>query len=176
MELRPLTKENEPRFVALYHEAFPLCERTPMCVLRHAARKGLVELLNIEEEGFAGIAVVLLSEDKVLLAYVTIEPSRRGRGLGSKALSVLRERYRGRRLVVEIESPEDGDMYKLRRKRLYLRAGYVDTGLRVRFNGVKMEILCMGGMMDYAAYKNIYHGCMGRILTQFLLRYVSGPR
>lgn len=170
MKLLGLTPNEAPAFWRLYKEAFPFVERTPPFLLRDYAQKGCGELLVITENGFAGLAILLIEEDAVLLAYLAICKEKRGLGLGSKTLEALRARFPDKKIIVEIETPDGLDASKERRRKFYLKRGFTDTQVQVRLNGVNFVLLSCGGMIDYAAYKRFYTALGGSFLVKLFLR------
>ena len=105
--LHTISPSNKPDIVRLYKEAFPRSERKPFSLMERRERFGHMEILSIEEEGFLGLAITVLHEDLVLLDYFAISSGARGQGAGGRALSLLKKRYAGRRLFLEIEFPEE---------------------------------------------------------------------
>lgn len=148
----------------LYRHAFPLRERMPFWMLRGKMRHGRGEILRLGGEAFAGFAISWFYADIVLLAYFAICPGCRGGGLGSRALALLRRRYAGKRIAVEIEMPQadaPNQAQRLRRKAFYLRNGFTQTPLRVCLFGVPMELLRCGDPVSFAEYRAIYAHLLG---------------
>ena len=83
-----------------------------------------MEILCVEEKGeFVGILISSFSKDLVLIEYFAINPNQRGGGIGSKVLQLVKKRYQGRRIMLEIETP-DGEEIKARREEFYKRNGF----------------------------------------------------
>lgn len=151
-----------PAYRALYLEAFPESERKPFFLLQTRAAEGRAELLSIRFEGaFAGLAVTLLYRDYVLVDYLAVSPDYRNHGIGARVLDLIRDRYAGRLIFLEIEEPRTE--LQERRRNFYIRNGILPTGLAVELFGEDMLILSDGGRDvpydDYAA----------------LLLYAAGP-
>lgn len=149
---------------ALYEEAFPECERKPFEVMISAIGRGL-DMCAIEEGGsFVGLAIVLVHGGVALLDYFAVSPHRRGGGIGASALQALREKYRGRALLIEIEDPDDEcDNPEIRRRRLafYKRCGMHIMPYKVYFYGTRMLVLTCGGSVDFSAHSAVYHSVLG---------------
>lgn len=129
----------------LYRRAFPKQERKPFWLMRRQAKKGLMELWVIEEEGPAGMAFVMRAGDLVLLDYFAIDEACRGKGLGSQALDGLRELYKDKRFLLEIETPDDAapnNAQRKKRKAFYLKNNMKEAGIRASVFGTEMELLC----------------------------------
>lgn len=158
----------------LYMEAFPENERKPFELMVEKCRQGMMEMLVIEgEEGqFAGLAIMILYKDIALLDYFAISPSMRGQQIGSGVLALLKERYAGRRLLIEIEDVEeeaDNTGERIRRKAFYLRNGMCEMPYRVWLFGVKMQIFTSGGDVDYEAYHEIF----GQVFSEWAANNVK---
>lgn len=165
MQLVQANKEQLKQIKALYKSAFPREERPPFWVLTRNARKGRVEILAIEEDGFGGLVITAQHKDLVLLQFFAVSPEKRGAGIGSKSLSVIRERYPDKRFFLEIETlKEDADNYeeRVRRKRFYLRNGMHETSMVVLLFGVELEILTDGSEVSYEEYQELYRQILGK--------------
>lgn len=162
-----------PRMRVLYRKAFPRAERMPFWMLCRKVHAGRAELLCIEDEngGFLGLAASMIDGNRVLIAYFAVTAEARGHGTGSQALSALLERYRGKRVFLEIEALEpEAENYeqRVRRKHFYLRNGMAEGGLSVQVFGVNMEILTNGMRVSFEEYINFYRQVFGARRTDFL--------
>lgn len=151
----------------LYLSAFPASERKPFPVILRQYRKGKMDIWCLEDAGnFSGLAITINSDSLVLIDYLAIAESCRGKGIGTAALSALREQYRGRDVFLEIESVyEDAPNLpeRLRRKDFYLRCGLTPMHVMVRLFGVKMELLGFDSCkIDYPTYHAFYRDNLGR--------------
>ncbi len=149
---------------ALYEEAFPECERKPFDLMVAAIGRGL-DMCAIEDGGdFVGLAIVLTHGDVALLDYFAIVPHRRGCGIGETALDLLREKYSGRALLIEIEDPDDEcDNPEIRCRRLafYRRCGMHIMPYKVNFYGTRMLVLTCGGDVTFPAHASVYRSVLG---------------
>ena len=137
---------------------------------------GQMEILSVDDGGFAGLMITVIYRDLVLLDYFAIVPEKRGHGIGTAALELLRERYPGKRIFLEIELPaDDTDTDKLRRKDFYLRAGLSCTGINVLLFGVPMELLAFGCDVDFDEYKTLYIKTFSPLMS-FVLRPLDGKQ
>lgn len=154
----------------IYLEAFPRAERKPFGIMKRKARKGVMELLAVADgRETVGLAITVLYRDLVLLDYFAISRSCRGMNYGSRALALLKERYGGKRLLLEIEllderAPNRED--RVRRKQFYLRNGMLETGIRAVVFRVPMEVLTAGGPLTYGEYHDIYEKVIGPVFAR----------
>ncbi|MEH2944009.1 hypothetical protein VSQ32_14355 [Lachnospiraceae bacterium KK002] len=162
MKLTICTSESQlDHLKRLYLEAFPAPERKPFPLLLAKSREGLVELLAVEGEDdrFLGLAVTVLHKDMVLLDYFAIVPGMRGQNAGSKALRLLKKRYPDRKLILEIEDPEeesDNREERMRRKAFYIRNNMVIMPCSLELFGIKMLLLTSGDRITFGEYREIY--------------------
>ncbi len=124
-------------------------------------KEGVMELLTVEDDAgkFLGIVITILHKDIVLLDYFAVSPVLRGQGIGSEVLKLLNQRYQGKRILLEIEDPEEpcknrGE--RLRRKAFYLRNGLTVQNYKVWLFGIKMLILTNGATVSYEEYHEIF--------------------
>lgn len=121
-----------------------------------------MEILRLTDDtgAFIGLAISIFYKNLVLLDYLAIAPHKRGGGYGSQALSLLRERYAGKRFLLEIEDTEeqeaDNIADRIRRKQFYLRNGLKEMPFRVWLFGVRMQILTDGSTVSFPEYHAIF--------------------
>lgn len=162
---------------ALYMRAFPPAERKPFSVIRRKRAKGLVEILAVEtaDGDFAGEAITVICGALVLVDYLAVSEEKRGCGIGSAALGLLRERYAGKRLFLEIESTQEQDApnaeERERRKAFYLRNGLSCMPFRAVEFGVEMEILTFSDIVTFDDLHGLYKSVFGRAVAANIRRY-----
>lgn len=149
----------------LYLEAFPKAERKPFAMIKKLCKKGKSEMLCLESDNgdFLGLAITVLYEDLVLLDYFAISPEGRGKGTGSEALQLLKEKYTNKRFFLEIESTLDTQNCpeeRIRRKNFYLRGGMSVMPFEVDLFGVTMEILTNSCTVTYEDYHGLYRSIL----------------
>lgn len=149
----------------LYHEAFPANEKKPFWMIRMKHYQNAADVWVLEEsDEFAGLAITMNGADLVLLDYFAVVKEKRSGGIGSKAISMLQQKYGMRRFFLEIESVEDASgnrEERLRRKKFYLDNGMGELGVRVTLFGVDMELLGYNCRVAFDEYKGLYHSTYG---------------
>lgn len=143
--------------------------------MKRKARKGIMEFLSVcDGQELVGLAITVLYKDMVLLDYFAVNRRLRGRNYGSRALQMLKERYADRRLILEIELPEDpqapNPQERLRRKHFYLKNGMKETGIKVCVFRVPMEVLTAGKTIDYDEYYALYEKVIGPAFARRVVR------
>ncbi len=157
-------KVREP-FIALYETAFPSEERKPFGFMEGLVRRGKMEMLAVMDEGrFVGLAVTLLGEEAVLLDYLAIAPACRDCGYGGAVLGLLKGRYGGRRLIleIEVEDPQaENARERVRRKAFYMRNHMKETGVYAHVYHTDFELLSVDGRSDFEEYVQVMEQTMG---------------
>ncbi|MBO8463219.1 MAG: GNAT family N-acetyltransferase [Firmicutes bacterium] len=172
MRLKRAKKEQLAQIKQLYETAFPKEERKPFFLLQWQMKRKVMEILSIEENGFVGLLISSFYKDLVLIEFLAIDDKRRGEGLGSKVLDLAKKRYQARRVVLEIEIPDENAAIsdnKVRRKEFYARNGFLPAGVEVMFHGVPMMLLTIDGKsVTFAEYKKLYQNTSGYLITSLL--------
>lgn len=165
----------------LFKQSFPWFERKPWNLLCQTAAAGQAELLAVydrQQPGrFCGLAICLFWQDLVLLDYFAVCPKLRSQGLGRQILPLLRQRYAGRRLLLESErpgAPHTNYADCQRRLRFYANCGMQDTGVAVRLYISEYLLLWAPGEQlpgqqtqpqppSFAEYCALYNGLFGQL-------------
>ncbi len=131
---------------------FPPDELMPWKLMEPLIRKGFQHSVGFfDSEGLAAYALFITdggdSPRTALLNYFAVEPQRRGSGIGTECLRLMREALRGRgcRIIFEVEDPEaapDPD-YARRRIDFYKRGGARSTGVGSTLFGVEYLIMVL---------------------------------
>lgn len=162
---KKLSKENENKKHAecLYLTAFPAIERHPLNELYEGCEKGNCEwLLFTDQNKFIGMAYMILHDDIAFLLYLAVDDPQRNKGYGTKILTTLNELYKGKELILLIESLRekcDNKKIRIRRKGFYLRNGLHDTQyVQPCENGMVLyDILSTNTTFDVNHYMNFVH-------------------
>ncbi len=150
-----------PQLRLLYESAFPVEEQIPFTDI-----KRLMTIMPIDFTAyyngldFVGITIVLNRPDFNWGWYFAVKEDLRGRGYGQQILTMLKARYDGRPLIIDIESPRQPDSHnpeqRRRRYEFYKRNGFSDTPTGKSFDGIDYTILLLGeGCFTQTDYDNI---------------------
>lgn len=155
MDLHPLTLQQTKE---LYHPClardFPPDELMPWPWMERLILQGKQASVGFyDQQGLAAYAVFVLEgphSPAVLINYFAVQPDRRGQGVGSQCLRLLRQALNGTgvSLLFEVESPEharDQAELAVRRRRVsfYQRCGAVMTGVDSVLFGVDYHIMLL---------------------------------
>ena len=163
MSKRSLTKPRGlVQWLKLYHlylASFPTEERKPFSVIVNMYRKGKTDIWCLMDRGkLLGFATTINGE-LILLDYLAVDPSHRGKRIGSQILLELKRIYDGKGLFGEIEStyePVPDQEIRLRRKQFYLNCGMEPLNVMASVFGVKMELLGWDCSLDFDRYQAFY--------------------
>ena len=137
--VRPLTRAD--RWARrVYQEAFPPSERLPWTALHALSLRPGIDLVAWYDDADPGRTspsaltwtVRRPGESLLYLFYLAVDPTTRGRGVGSRLLAELSRCHPSCTIVLDVEPVvDDAPNAEQRRRRLafYERAGFRDTGL-----------------------------------------------
>lgn len=171
MQLKTASTEDIERIKEVYVEAFPRSERKPFSIIEKNAEKGKMEILSIYDKEFCGLVITANYSDIVLVDYFAVSESSRGNGVGSTVIPLIRNRYKDKKLFLEIELANPNasfDEQKSRRKRFYLKNGLKCADINVSLFGVPMEILTFGNDISVNDCKRLYRSLYGRMYRMFI--------
>ena len=93
------------------------------------------------------------------IIYLAVNESLRGHGHGSKALELLHQSKPGKKIVVDMEAPneraENAEQRRMRKK-FYLCAGYEETPVKYEWRHENYEILSFGGQISEAEHDGFW--------------------
>lgn len=172
MILREVSQKDVNYIRSLYREAFPAVERIPFSRLERLQRKGEIKMFCAYENSEpCALAFTSCSSKSVLLMYFAVDSAKRNQGLGAKVISALCDTFPRRRIIIEIEEPDENKPDTIRRKEFYKRCGFHDSGAKVKLVGVNMEIMIKGeGEFDKFEYLGINDRTFGHIITKLFVK------
>ncbi len=147
----------------IYVEAFPKSERKPFSVILSHNASGRGSLLKITVDGkVRGFFFTFFYRDLAMVDYFAIHKDFRNAGIGKAALDLLRREYCDKRIFLEIEAPESGEV-AARRLGFYERCGFYRIGTYVNLFSVDMELLALGSFdVDFDTYFALYVSMLGK--------------
>ena len=159
IQLRLLTRDcpDIPQLVLINQEAFPPSERASIDGLFDSNDGGNLDMIGIYgEQGLLGFFAVRKLGSIRYLAYFAISQTKRSGGIGSRALSLLKQFYPEGQIVVEFEASDEAaenNTLRLRRRDFYLRNGFQKTGWFNFYDETEFEIACSQADFDLAAFE-----------------------
>ena len=156
---------------SLYFRSFPKIERKPFSMINKKVKTGDMQVYAlVDGKTFVGEMIVVFYKDLVLLDYFAIEKRLQSKGYGTQAIKLLKEKFVGKKIIIEIESPRVyNDLDKKRRKAFYLRNGFTEQGYLINLFGVEMEVLTIGGAVSF----NEYHEIFPKVFSDFVANNIK---
>jgi len=150
MELRLIHNDfnDMARLFDIYDEAFPEGERIPneefMTVVQGY---GCTPWAIYDDGNMVGLTCVMHNEEHKMgyLWYFAIAANCRNRGYGGRALQLLKDKYSGSQLVLDMERLyPDADNYgqRVRRLHFYERNGFERAYVGMSYLGMDFELMC----------------------------------
>ncbi|MBR5340681.1 MAG: GNAT family N-acetyltransferase [Erysipelotrichaceae bacterium] len=150
----------------LYIDSFPEDERIPFKVLLDILSVQKIMDIYYDNDQLIGMTYVFTDDKIVYLSYICIEEEFRNIGYGSEILEILKNDYKDKCLVIDIEECEENDDIRDEKRRgrdFYLRHGFVSTGIFYNFYHVDYEILCCNGTVTQEEWHSFLSRQRGRI-------------
>lgn len=152
MYLKTLDIEEMRRlYVPCLKRDFPPEELMPWKWMEPLIREGYQRSVGFYDgEGLAAYALFITGGREprtALLNYFAVDPGRRGQGVGSKCLKLMRGELAGRncRIIFEVEDPDSAPDREAAKRRIdfYLKGGARATGVGSLLFGVEYKIMVL---------------------------------
>ncbi len=163
MEIKEL---NEKEITAIYKKHlkkdFPRSERRGLKNILKIRADGHYEAYGLFDGGsLCGYAFLVKNGEDHLLDYFAAVSGKRGMGIGSEFLRLLKDALGGMNsLLAEAESPDEGEenTEKTRRISFYLKNGFYDSSVCARTFGVDYRLLVYSpsGALSEKEAKDVY--------------------
>ena len=154
-----LDTQDLPAVLELYERAFPENERSPLDPMLEDDT-GSAEILSAHTEvGYCGFICILQCNDIVHIIYFAVEEQFRGQGMGTQILEQIVQEYPGKRVIVDIEMPEEGvenNAQRIRRKAFYLRCGFLENDFSYNWRETNYTVLSKGGNLSHEEFRNFW--------------------
>lgn len=131
--------------------AFPANERRPLAPLLQDKTGHSRVLAFYDGALFCGYASLIICGDIAHIIYFAVENHLRGKGYGSAALAAMCTQEKGKRVIVDIEVPDEQKSnhgQRLKRRQFYLRNGFTENQIQYDWRGETYEILSHGGRIS----------------------------
>ncbi len=149
----------------LYQNAFPETERKPFEMILELEKQGKSDVFSIDNENnqFLGLAITLYDDNVIILDYFAINPEYRGKGIGGKAIDILKNKFKDKKFLLEIETTDiiSADIQnRIRRKNFYLRHGLKAMPYKVNLLGEIMEIMTFNCEVTFEEYHSVFENSL----------------
>ncbi len=149
----------------LYMASFPATERLPFFLMKRRSRQGRADFWDLSDgDLWLGMAFVAAYADMAYINYFAIDKALRGKRYGTRAMALLLEQYRGKRVFLLLEdwtakAPDQAQ--RIRRHAFYERCGLMDLPYRVKDFDVLFSVMGTGGIVSHEEYKRLNDHLLG---------------
>lgn len=144
----------------LNRASFPDDERMDIDLIVDRSKIQKVDFYAVYlDEEFVGFFNTMVYKHTAYVLFLAVEENKRDLGIGSEILKLIAKIYEGYQVVLDLEVQDenaDNASQRIRRKKFYLRNGYVETGYILEYEDVKLELLCYNtNTFDAAEYQEL---------------------
>lgn len=165
------TKSDLKNIKNLYNSAFPPEERPPFYFIKKRYLQGRAELLSAKESGhFVGFCYVVTFEKFAYLYFLAVAENSRGQGVGTKILSLVREKYSDKCVFLareQLDTEAENHAERVSRRDFYLKNGFSDTTLQIKEGSVLFDVMANGELTP-DGYDKLIKRWAGRFLTKLI--------
>lgn len=132
MNLVQMTDTNETYWWSVYDNAFPAHEKLPFDYMKKMTRRAEevhMAVISDDEQSVGIMLYVTLSDERVFVLFLAIDPALQGQGMGSRVLEMLKTTYPGG-VMLECEQlglKSENELQRERRYAFYQRNGLMDS-------------------------------------------------
>ena len=182
ISIRPVEKNEYEDIYRHMKRDFPANEVPPYWAVWRALKRGVYSAFYMEDEDImAAYAIVTAPQGSrfALINYLAVLPEKRSSGYGGKFLSMLKESFAGRVLVVEVDArlktvDKAEKETRIRRIKFYERHSFrLLPSLSVIIFGVDMEIM-VNTQEDVGSVRDMMHELyIDALKYSFLLKNIK---
>ncbi len=160
VQLRVITQNSseKTKLEFINTEAFPINERTSIDDLFGFSDSGNLDILGIYTDNeLVGFFAIRKYKNIRYMAYFAVSVQKRSKGIGSKALHLLKEFYPNCQIINEFDAPNescDDNSVRIRRRNFYLRNGFYETGWYNYYDEDEFEITCSDNNFKIDEFKD----------------------
>ena len=155
---------------------FPKDEVKPLATIKNGFNKGVYNAYGLYEKGeLLAYAFFIIDKNCRLLDYFAVVNGKRGGGVGSRFIKLLKAELKGEceLIIIESENPDtaQNESQKTTRRRrvdFYLKNGLFDTQTRAKVFGVDYKILSLPLSHTAKFTPQIYLSIYKNLLTKEL--------
>lgn len=156
----------------LYIEAFPPEERAPFGYIKRRHFNGKARMFVASRDGGKiGFAYIIEHNDVVYLLFLAVNGAERGKGYGTEILSLIKDMFKGKRLLIArepIDENADNNAQRVARHKFYLKNGFTDSDCKIHEAGVTYDVMTVGGDVSPDEYRALITRWTGRFILLFV--------
>lgn len=144
----------------IYVDSFPKEERMPFLMMVLLTKITHTDFLAFyDKDTLCGFVYSATINNITFIMFLAVDKSIRSKGYGSKILEKMQNLYPNNKIVISIERCDVDAMNitdRIRRKKLYLKNGYIDTGYLIELSKIEQEIIIKNGTFDKYELYNFF--------------------
>lgn len=185
MSLRVESLKKHPQQInkvkELYLNSFPANERIPMNLLLWKAKRDFVDFLIMydDDDVFVGFTYLITRKDLTYVLYIAIDNNIRSKGYGSRALTLIKEKYPNNRIILNIEFVDEmANNYeqRLTRRKFYVRNDFEDSTLIYQDRWGLYEVLIYRGQVDKEEFYDLLKRFAGTLLFSVFKPHITSSK
>lgn len=147
------------KVLQIYNDSFPQNEKLPVWLLKIMSKRNSVKFLAFYNENiFCGFTYLVYYKKTTYVFYLAIDESNRSKGYGSQILNWIVENNKDSRIVLNIETVDakySNYEQRLRRKKFYIKNGFIDTNYKLKYREDSYDILYKGYDFSKSEYEEL---------------------
>jgi ribosomal protein S18 acetylase RimI-like enzyme len=172
MDLLNVEASDYPDIKKIYHEAFPLKERSPFLFLKLKYQHGKADFLKVMDEGaLVGFAYIMTHNDLAYIFLFAIAAKYRGGHHGTHAIKMILEKYKGKRVYLALEDWRvdcANKEQRIKRHDFYQFCGFHDLPYQLQEDMITYSIMGNGKKVEPWEHKTLTDAFLGTPLKYFI--------
>ena len=151
---------------------FPREQHVPYMILMRRVKQGHADFLAFyDQNDYVGLAYCIVYADILYVLFLAVSEKVHSKGYGGQIIDALKMRYKGKRIMLNIEELDESApnaQQRVRRKVFYERHGFESADFRVVESGAIYEVMVYGGVCTSDEYKTALRILKGSVLNIFI--------
>ncbi|MCL2379211.1 MAG: GNAT family N-acetyltransferase [Coriobacteriia bacterium] len=151
---------------------FPREQHVPYAILMRRVEQGYADFLAFYDGSkYVGLAYCIVRADIMYVLFLAVSEAVHSKGYGGQIIDTLKACYQGKKIVLNIEEPNESApnaQQRVRRKIFYERHGFKVADFRVIESGAIYEVMVYRGTCTPIEYKTMLRILKGPVLSIFI--------
>ena len=144
----------------IYIDSFPKKERMPFALMVLQTKITHTDFLAFyDKDILCGFIYMATNKNITFVMFFAVDKDIRAKGYGSKILNEIQTLYPDNKIIISIErcdvEAENIDD-RIRRKKFYIKNGYIDTGYLIELSNIEQEIIIKNGEFNKEEFAEFF--------------------
>lgn len=179
MDLQKVERSDYSEIKKIYHEAFPLKERSPFLFLKIKYRHKKADFWKIIDDGATvGFAYILTHNDLAYIFLFAIAAEYRGGHHGTHAMKLILEKYEKKRVYLALEDWNvecSNKEQRIKRHDFYKFCNFHDLPYQLQEDLITYNIMGNGKKIEPWEHKSLTDAFLGKPLKYFINMKIIKP-